>query len=169
MARFEATQWLPIEVSKVFAFFSCPANLPRIMPSEVHVRVVWAALIPPASYVPDLDMNDAAGAGSEFIFSFCPLPPLPIRMKWRARIEEYEPGRYFRDTQLSGPMHRWNHRHEFEAESRNGTKGTLIRDRVEFEIGYGWPGRILERYLVLPAMRKSFEQRQELIEKMLRP
>jgi ligand-binding SRPBCC domain-containing protein len=88
-------------------------------------------------------------------------------MNWRARIEEFEPERYFRDTQLSGPMKRWSHRHEFQSESRNGAEGTLIRDRIEFELGYGPAGGVLERCLVLPALRKSFAQRQSRVESLL--
>lgn len=172
MACFEAVQWLPVTRSRVFAFFSYPENLPRIMPPELQVRSERAALVPPHAGVgavfENLEMDKAAGAGSEFVFSFRPLPWAPIRMDWHARIEEYELGSYFRDTQVSGPMRRWSHRHEFESENRDGVDGTLIRDRVEFEIGYGWAGKLLERYFVLPAMRKSFEHRQEQVKQALR-
>ncbi len=171
MARFEADQWVPVELPKVFAFFSYPTNLPRIMPTELQVRIESATLVPPSvepgPILQALDINKAAGAGSSFVFSFRPLPFLPLRMNWQARIEEYEPGHFFRDTQLSGPMKRWNHRHEFQAESRNGVSGTLIRDRVEFEIGYGWLGKLLERYFVLPIMKQSFQHRQGQVEKAL--
>jgi len=167
VASFEVEQWLPLALSKVFAFFSYPENLPRIMPPEVHVRLIKAALIPPSISLPILDLDKAAGAGSEFVFSFRPLPFIPVTTRWHARIEEYEPERYFRDIQLRGPMKRWSHRHEFQAERREGVDGTLIGDRVEFEIGYGWAGRILEQYLVLPAMRQSFERRQELVREAL--
>jgi hypothetical protein len=49
MAYFEAVQWLPVELPKVFAFFSYPANLPRIMPPELQVRIEMAALVPPVN------------------------------------------------------------------------------------------------------------------------
>jgi ligand-binding SRPBCC domain-containing protein len=88
-----------------------------------------------------------------------------MRMHWHARIEVYEAGGCFRDSQLSGPMRRWSHRHEFQEENRNGVSGTLIRDRIEFEIDYGCLGRLLERYLVLPAMHKSFEHRKGQVQR----
>jgi len=170
MTCFETVQWLPLARPKVFAFFCDPANLPRIMPPELQVRIEWAALVAPvAAEVLLLERNRAAGAGSEFVVSFRPLPFLPIRMKWRARIEEFEPGSCFRDTQVSGPMRRWSHRHEFQAESRNGAEGTLIRDRIEFEIGYGRAGKAVERYFVLPALQKSFAHRQSQVERALLP
>ena len=171
MVCFEADQWIPVPLPTVFAFFSDPDNLPRIMPTELRVRTERKLLVPPPAgrgeIFQALELDKVAGAGSEFVFSFRPLPFFLLRMEWRARIEEWEPGVYFRDTQLSGPMHRWSHRHEFSAERRNGVDGTLISDRVEFEIGYGWAGRLLERYFVLPAMRKSFAHRQGQVERTL--
>ena len=74
-----------------------------------------------------------------------------------------------RDSQLSGPMHRWSLRHEIHAESRNGIEGTLIHDRIEFEIGFGWAGNLLERFFILPAMRKGFERRQVMVQRALLP
>ena len=168
MTYFEAVQWLPLARPTVFAFFCDPENLPRIMPPELRVRIEWAALVAPMASAALLFKRDrAAGAGSEFVFSFRPLPFLPIRMKWRARIEEFEPEGYFRDTQVSGPMRRWSHRHEFQAENRNGTAGTLIRDRVGFEIGYGRAGKAVERYFVLPTLQKSFAHRRSQVERAL--
>jgi ligand-binding SRPBCC domain-containing protein len=170
MSYFEAVQWLPMPRPKVFAFFCDPANLPRIMPPELRVRIEWAALVVPAAGEAwHLERDKAAGAGSEFVFSFRPLPLLPIRMKWRARIEEFELDSHFHDTQVSGPMRRWSHRHEFQAESRNDMEGTLIRDRIEFEIGYGRAGKAVERYFVLPALQKSFAHRQSQVERALLP
>lgn len=182
MAHFEAAQWLPVPLPKVFAFFSDPSNLPRIMPAELKVRLERSSLVSPKTgsgeTFPGLALDKVAGAGSEFVFSFCPIPwLLIIRMEWRARIEEWKAGSfvpgndsspsYFRDSQLSGPMRQWNHRHEFLAEPRDGREGTLIRDVVDFEIGYGWPGRLLERSFVLPSMRKSFTHRQRQVEQAL--
>jgi ligand-binding SRPBCC domain-containing protein len=169
LAHFEAVQWLPVPLPKVFAFFSDPTNLPRIMPPEMKVRVERARLVtPPAGngeIFNALELDKVAAAGSEFVFSFRALPLL--RMEWHARIEEWVPGHYFRDTQVSGPMRRWSHRHDFQAERRNGVEGTLIRDWVNFEIGYGWAGDLVERYFVLPSMQKSFQYRQSQVERAL--
>jgi ligand-binding SRPBCC domain-containing protein len=181
VAHFEAGQRLPVPLPKVFAFFSDPTNLPRIMPAELQVRIERSSLVLPkvgsGEIFEALELHKAAGAGLEFVFSFRPIPWFLLRMEWHARIEEWEPGSfvsgsqceggYFRDSQLSGLMHHWNHRHEFLAELRDGREVTLIRDVVDFEIGYGWPGRLLERFFVLPAMRKSFAHRQRQVEQAL--
>jgi ligand-binding SRPBCC domain-containing protein len=88
-------------------------------------------------------------------------------MKWHARIEEFEAGRYFWDAQTAGPMRSWRHRHSFDSERRDGVDGTVISDHIEFEIGYGWAGRVVERYFVLPSLQKSFAHRQQQVEREL--
>lgn len=146
------------------------------MPAEMQVRIERSRLVAPKAGTSDifrtLQLNKVAGAGSEFVFSFRPFPYFFLRMEWHAEIEEWEPGSeasvsYFRDTQLSGPMRRWNHRHEFRAERHEDRDGTWIRDLVDFEIGYGWAGKLLERIFVLPSMRKSFTHRQQQVERAL--
>jgi ligand-binding SRPBCC domain-containing protein len=154
------------------------------MPAALQVRIERSSLVRPKAGSGEifeaLELDQAAGAGSEFVFSFRPIPWFLLRMEWRARIEEWDPSvpgsqfsggcfphSYFRDSQLSGPMRHWNHRHEFLGEPRDGREGTLIRDMVDFEIGYGWPGRVLERFFVLPSMRKSFAHRQRQVEQAL--
>ena len=140
---------------KVFAFFCDPANLPRIMPPELQVRIEWAALVLPAADEALLIERDkAAGAGSEFIFSFRPLP-LPIRINWRARIEEFEPDSYFRDTQVFGPMRRWSHRHEFQTESRDGTEGTLSATGSSLRLGMAARERQWSATLCCPPCKKA--------------
>jgi ligand-binding SRPBCC domain-containing protein len=86
MARFETHQWVAVPLNKVFAFFSDPANLPRIMPPQMHVCTMRVALVPPpaedSAGVLGLDRDKSAGAGSEFVISFRPVPFFPIRMEW---------------------------------------------------------------------------------------
>jgi len=38
---------------------------------------------------------------------------------------------------------------------------------VDFEIGYGWAGELVERFFVLPSMQKSFAHRQAQVERAL--
>ena len=39
MANFQAEQWVPYPIEQVFAFFSDPANLPRILPPGQRARI----------------------------------------------------------------------------------------------------------------------------------
>src|ERR1700735_3132047 len=95
--------------------------------------------------------------------SFRPFRFLPIRRQWIARITEFEWNHHFADIQQKGPFKRWHHRHEFVAETRNGISGTLVRDVIEYEIGFGWMGGIANALFIERQMCHIFAQRQELL------
>jgi ligand-binding SRPBCC domain-containing protein len=104
MGFFSTEQWVPVKLPKVFAFFSDPNNLPRIMPSELQARVVFVDLVEPSNTGAS---KGAAGIGATITFSFRPLPLLPIRQKWIAQIVEYTCSpdfAAFHDRQLKGPF-----------------------------------------------------------------
>ena len=163
MSFFEAEQWIPVDLETVFRFFSNPENLPSIMPAQLQARVLLIDLVGPPSPTP---LPSAAGPGTRITFSFRPVPFLPIRQKWIAEILEFEYLSYFRDRQAKGPFKSWDHRHEFEASTRNGTQGTIIRDRVKFEVGYGWIGKLVERAFLVRQMSATFAHRQAELERI---
>jgi ligand-binding SRPBCC domain-containing protein len=53
-----------------------------------------------------------------------------VPFRWKTLIESFEPEHRFIDVQLSGPYHSWRHTHEF----REVPEGTLVSDRVEYEL-----------------------------------
>jgi ligand-binding SRPBCC domain-containing protein len=65
------------------------------------------------------------------------------------------------------PFKQWHHRHEFLAETRDGVSGTLVRDLIEYEIGFGFLGAITDSLLVGRQMRRTFAQRQTMLPKLL--
>lgn len=165
MGFFSTEQWIAVELPEVFAFFSDPNNLPRIMPAELQARVLFIDLVEPVEPHPD---GVVAGTGTAITFSFRPVPFLPIRQKWVAQIVEFDfnaSSASFSDRQAKGPFRSWNHRHEFEAETREGKSGTLIRDRVEFEVGYGALGRWIDRWIT-SRMQQTFAHRQTALESL---
>ena len=92
----EARVWLARPRPEVFAFFADPANLLRITPPRVGLRL----LTPPATL--------AAGAVLDFRVRWLGLP-----LRWRAYVREYDPPYRFVDVQVRGPWARWEHRHLF--------------------------------------------------------
>jgi ligand-binding SRPBCC domain-containing protein len=152
-ARFE--QWVPVPLDRVFRFFSDPRNLPRLMPPELGARIESIAPPPPAR------------VGTEITLSVRLLPPLPIRTPWIARIVELVPGSHFADVQVKGPFRAWRHRHGFEAALRDGTDGTIVRDEVEFELGFGPLGDAAARLLVGPRLEATFAERQRRLSILL--
>lgn len=145
--RFETEQWVGYPVELVFAFFANPANLPHLMPRKLETRIEDARIEPPpprpvAQEASRRFLSVAAGVGSEILISFYPIPWVPRRVSWLATITEFEWNSYFCDAQVRGPFTAFQHRHGIQAEFRDGQEGTLVSDVVEYELPYGWLGRI---------------------------
>lgn len=61
----------------------------------------------------------------------------PLKQRWVAEHTAFEPGRMFRDEQVSGPFAKWSHTHRFEP--RGDSQSELI-DTVEYELPMGGLG-----------------------------
>jgi ligand-binding SRPBCC domain-containing protein len=168
--RFEAEQWVAAPLPRVFTFFADPRNLPRIMPPKQGATLVQLNLVLPrfpADAIPP-DGERMAGVGTEIVFKFRAIPHLPMHERWTALITEFSLNEYFRDTQKQGPFRRGQHTHSFEAKMADGREGTLVRDVVEYEVGFGVIGKMLERLLFQRMLRTTFQYRKEALEKILR-
>lgn len=169
--RLEFQHWVHAPVERVFRFFANPGNLPRIMPPESRTELLRVTLAPPpgipAAQATITDQEPLAGTGSEVLTSFRLIPFLPVRGYWTARIVEFEWNRYFVDVQEKGPFRSFRHRHETEAEVREGVCGTLVRDVIDYEVGWGVLGGLARRFFVEPQIRKTFAYRQRALEKLM--
>lgn len=168
--RLEFEQWVPFPIEQVFLFFADPRNLPRIMPPSTDTRIEQLSLVPPPPAPNAKSVNHAtthlAGIGSEIVTSFR-TGFLPIRQRWIASITEFEWNHHFADIQVEGPFQSWLHRHELTCEAREGVLGTRVRDRIEYEVGYGILGNFAQR-LVEREMNSTFAYRQRALEELLR-
>jgi len=160
-------QWVPFPRSRVFAFFSNPENLPRIMPASSSTKLMELIRKPTPPPPPDQPDDAAAGVGSTIVTSFRIFPFLPIRARWIARITEFEWNHHFADVQDKGPLRSWHHRHEFLAETRAGVEGTLVRDVIDYEVGFGFVGELANAIFVRRQMQNTFNQRQRTLPKLL--
>jgi ligand-binding SRPBCC domain-containing protein len=166
--RFESEQWVPAPVERVFAFFADPHNLPRIMPPALGTKLVKLNLMPPrlaAGQVPP-GMLRMAGAGTEMTVAFRVVPFLPVHERWIVNITEFSLNEYFHDSQRQGPFRRWEHTHSFESMMQGGTLGTLIRDEVDYEVGFGVVGRALEAALFQGIFRATFNYRKRMVDQL---
>ena len=112
--------WVAAPLPAVFAFFDDPANLARLMPPPVRIRLVAVHPAPPRP-----------GSVFEFRYGLG-----PIQRSWTVRLIERVEGERFVDETLSGPMARFHHAHSFRA-ARGG--GTWIVDRIDFHVGPDGP------------------------------
>jgi ligand-binding SRPBCC domain-containing protein len=165
--HFETEHLLPVSIERVFLFFANPANLPRIMPPSTGAQLVRLNLvIPPGSQrspAAVTDQEPIAGLGSEITVSIRVLPFLPIRMNWISKITEFEWNHHFADIQKEGPFKSFHHRHELRAERG----GTIIRDAIDYDIGFGWLGTLANILFTKPLLRKMFQYRQGAVERLL--
>jgi ligand-binding SRPBCC domain-containing protein len=164
----EFEQWVPFPLEPVFAFFSNPENLPRIMPEASATRLIALKRAPPPPRVPDgISSEKAAGVGSTVLTSFRVFPLLPLRRRWVACITEFEWNRYFADVQEEGPFRSWHHRHEFASADREGVRGTLVRDVIEYEVGFGLAGALANALFLRRQMENTFARRQHILPRLL--
>ena len=162
--------WVPVRVPQVFEFFSNPENLPRLMPPETQTKVEGYQLVPPPPS-PNHDPianRKAAGTGSIIDTTFRPFRWFSWRRKWTAAIVDFEWDHHFIDVQQKGPFKRWRHRHEFITDYRNGFNGTLVRDEIEYEVGFGPLGALANTLMIEREMRRIFAHRQKVLPELLR-
>jgi NADH dehydrogenase len=134
-----ASQFVARPIEEVFAFFSRPENLARITPPGMGFERLSD----------DMEIR----AGLEIDYRIRPL--LGIPMRWRTRIDEYEPPFSFSDVQLRGPYRRWEHRHSFTSVPG----GTLIEDDVTYVLPLGPLGGLAHRLVVRAQLLEIFRHR----------
>ena len=133
------------ERAEVFAFFADAYNLERITPPELRFRIV--------------EHEGDMGTGARIAYR---LRLFGVPFGWRTLISRWEPETAFVDEMTSGPYRRWVHLHTFEP----APGGTLVRDRVEYELPFGPLGR-LALPLVRRQLRRIFDYRADAIRRLV--
>ena len=144
-----ASQLIDRPIDEVFAFFARPENLGRITP--------------PAMGFEQLSNDFAMRPGLEIDHRIRPLPGIPMR--WRSRIETYDPPNRFSDIQVRGPYRSWVHQHAFTAVGG----GTRIDDHVTYELPLGPLGELAHRLNVRSQLLEIFRHRARTIEAIFAP
>lgn len=142
----EREQWLPISPQEAWEFFSTPLNLAKITPPEMGFRIrepfdkrsIWA--------------------GQRITYRVSPLLGIPLT--WVTCIALVDAPHRFVDVQVKGPYKRWWHQHTFTA--KDG--GTLMHDRVEYELPFGVLGNIVHALVVREELVRIFDFRSRTLE-----
>jgi ligand-binding SRPBCC domain-containing protein len=140
------SQIVPLEPGETFTFFSDVANLGAITPPWLHFHVL----------TPDVVLGPGALIDYRLRVRFVPV-------QWRTRIDVWEPGRRFVDSQLRGPYRDWEHTHEFEPVEG----GTLLVDRVRYRLPLGPLGAFAHALVVRRDLERIFDYRREAIARLL--
>jgi ligand-binding SRPBCC domain-containing protein len=143
----EREQLVAAPLADVFAFFAQARNLERITPPWLRFVVLTPGPI-----------EMAPGALIDYRLQVRGVP-----LRWTSRIEEWAPGRGFVDRQLRGPYRLWLHRHEF-AELDGGT---IVRDRVRYELPLGPIGDAVHAAIVRHDLGRVFDFRRDAVRRLL--
>jgi ligand-binding SRPBCC domain-containing protein len=139
----EREQLIPRPRSEVFAFFADAANLERITPPSLRFRIQTP-----------LPIAMTAGAIIDYRISL-----FGIGFGWRTLIEVFDPDSAFVDLQLQGPYRFWRHEHRFV----DSPDGTLMRDRVEYEVPFGPLGDIVRGLFIRRQLERIFDYRRQIV------
>jgi ligand-binding SRPBCC domain-containing protein len=135
----EREQIVPRPRSELFEFFSDAANLERLTPPSMSFRIKTPQ---PIAMKP--------GTLIDYEIRLFGVP-----MKWRTRIDVFDREDRFVDFQLRGPYKLWRHTHTFE----DVPGGTLVRDRVEYQLPLGPLGSIAHAVFVKRQLKTIFDFR----------
>lgn len=135
----EWLQWMPHTPQAVWPFFCDAHNLEAITPAFLGFNVLGQS-------------TREVGAGTLIAYRLR-LAGVPLR--WRTRIDTWDPPRRFVDLQERGPYRLWHHTHEFEPLAG----GTLMRDTVRYRLPAGWLGTLAGGQAVAAAVERIFAYR----------
>jgi len=135
-------QRVELPIDEAFAFYGDASNLELITPPWLGFEITTPTPI-----------GMRVGTLLEYRLK---LHRVPVR--WRTRIESWEPPRRFVDIQIKGPYSLWEHTHTFE---EDGTGATFISDWVRYSIPFGPLGELANRLLVRRDLRQIFDYRRD--------
>lgn len=131
---------------------------PAAVVFDWHLRPeALADLTPPREPV---RLEDRTG-GPELIGSRVTLRvgPGPFAIRWVAEHTHFEPGRMFRDVQVSGPFAVWEHTHRVEPD---GPDACWLVDSVRYELPFGRVGALLGGWFARRKIQRLFEYRHRI-------
>jgi ligand-binding SRPBCC domain-containing protein len=142
-------QLVPRSRAEVFAFFADAGNLERLTPAALRFSILTP-----------LPIKMRPSAIIDYRLSLFHVP-----FRWRSVIEVFEPESRFVDVQAAGPYRMWRHSHEFS----DAPGGTLIRDRVEYELPLGLLGDVTHALFVRRQLDRIFDHRHHIIDEVFAP
>jgi ligand-binding SRPBCC domain-containing protein len=87
-----------------------------------------------------------------------------VPVRWRTRIEVWDPPRRFVDAQLRGPYTFWEHTHRF---APAGPDAVQMTDRVRYSLPLGPLGELAHRLLVRRDLERIFDYRRDAVAELL--
>lgn len=141
-------QKLPVILSEAWNFFSNPKNLKTITPTFMGFDIT----------------SELTGANmyAGMIITYKVRPLLNAPLNWMTEITQVSAPYFFVDNQKSGPFKIWHHQHLFK-EIANGVEMT---DIVNYGVGFGVVGRLIEKAIVQKRVEEIFDFRYKKLEEI---
>lgn len=148
MYSIKTVQRIPVSLETAWDFFSNPANLQAITPSDLGFKII-------SKY-----HGDKMYPGQIIEYKVSPLLGIPLY--WMTEITHVEPGKYFVDEQRFGPYALWHHQHHFKTIEG----GVEMTDIVNYRNPLGILGRMANGILVKKQLKKIFDFRFAKVEEL---
>ena len=139
LKKFNHSFLVDVPVEKAWDFYTDLHHLQVITPKKLDLRIV-------ESSGKKITMGQIATFSSK----------IATRITWKTKITFCKPYRYV-DEMSNSLFNRWKHTHVFY---KINEKQTRITDEIEFELQYGFVGRMFEWY-ALARLKKIFVHRQQ--------
>ncbi len=141
----ERMQELKTGLEDTWKFFSNPYNLEKITPHDMNFKILSS---PPETVY--------SGLIIEYEIT---LPP-GIPVSWVTEIKNVDAPYLFIDEQRFGPYRFWYHEHRF----RPSENGTVMVDKVHYQMPFGWLGRLVHFLFVHYQLQHIFNFRFQYLE-----
>lgn len=119
-----AVQKIPVSLEQAWEYFSSPANLQAITPSQLGFKILSAPY------------DGKMYAGQIIEYTVAPLAGIGIY--WMTEITHVQAMEYFVDEQRYGPYAMWHHEHHFRGIEGGVEMRDLIYYRVPFRGSERW-------------------------------
>ncbi len=141
-------QKLPVNLREAWSFFSNPKNLKTITPSFMGFDIT--------------SKLTGANMYAGMIITYKVRPILNVPLNWMTEITQVSAPYFFVDNQKSGPFKIWHHQHLF----KEIAKGVEMTDIVNYNVGFGVVGRLIEKAIVQKRVEEIFDFRYKKLEEI---
>lgn len=148
MHQYRTEQILPISREEAWDFFSSPKNLSRITPPEMDFKILTEIL--------DKVIYD----GMTIDYKVKPMLGIPVH--WQSKLYNIQLEKRFTDRQIIGPYKVWEHTHTFTGHPQ----GVLMTDVINYQLPFGFLGKILEKAFVGNKVAAIFTYRKKILEQL---
>ena len=139
---------MPISMDDAWEFFTDPKNLDKLTPEDMKFQIT------------NDFFSDNIYPGMIITYIVSPFWSIPV--KWMTEITQVMEKRYFIDDQKSGPFKVWHHQHHF----REVDGGVEMTDIINFKVGYGILGSLIEKLFVNKKVKQIFEYREKMLNEL---